>query len=457
MSRTLSRTQVAIRDHVRYDVQLPSSWEKHRFGIDRGGGGVGNTMADNSASAEMTGRVPGARRDWRRFSVRPRGPEPDRSRPRRFRLALLSTFPPTQCGLATFTQAKVEHLLQRSDVEVGVIRVVDRPGQAAAPVVHELVTGQRGATRRAAAVINNFDAVIVQHEYGIYGGRDGADILALLADVRVPVISVLHTVLADPTPHQHQVLAGVVRHSAGLVTMTQTGRDRLLERWDVDPEVVHVIPHGAEPNEQQPHDPSHGSELSILTWGLIGPGKGIEWAIESLVQLRDLEIPFRYDVVGQTHPRVREREGEAYRESLVQRARELGVADLVRFDDCYHDSESLRTIARSADLVLLPYDSREQVTSGVLTEAVVAGRPVVSTAFPHAVELLSDGAGILVPQRDPLAMGQALRRVLTEPETAEGMSRRARELAGTLHWGAVVDQYLGLARTLRRRQLTAAS
>lgn len=376
------------------------------------------------------------------------------------RLAFLSTYPPTQCGLATFTKAKVRHLVGRDDVQIGVVSVVDTVhGNPPDVVVHQWEIGETGSVRGAVATLNDYDAVVVQHEYGIYGGRDGADVVDLLDLVRVPVITVLHTVLSDPTNHQHLVLNRVARRSTALVTMTETARERLLAGWPVDPKKVSVIPHGAEPNEAHPTDPPHGDRPVILTWGLIGPGKGIEWGIEALAALRDLSTPPLYRVVGETHPRVKEREGEAYRESLIARARELGVADLVEFDDSYQDHETLLRTVRSADLVLLPYDSREQVTSGVLTEAVVAGKPVISTQFPHARELLGEGAGILVPQGDPHAIAAALRRALTDAEVTATMAARARELASRLHWSAVTDEYVELARSLvaQRRMSVAAS
>ena len=168
-----------------------------------------------------------------------------------------------------------------------------------------------------------------------------------------------------------------------------------------------LIPHGAatpgaEPagGDRRPTADPHG----LLTWGLLGPGKGIEWAIDALSMLSDLRPAPEYVIAGATHPKVRERHGEAYRDMLVDRAATAGVAGHVVFDDTYRDLESLTELIQSADLVVLPYDSRDQVTSGVLVDAVAAGRPVVSTAFPHAVELLASGAGIVVPQRDPEAL-----------------------------------------------------
>ena len=192
----------------------------------------------------------------------------------------------------------------------------------------------------------------------------------------------------------------------------------------------------------------------MLTWGLLGEGKGIEWALEALTGLGDLRPEPTYRVVGETHPKVLARDGEAYRERLERLVDRLDLARTVQFDARYLDIPALQRIVRPADVVLLPYDSPDQVTSGVLTEAVVAGKPVVSTAFPHAVELLSGGAGILVPRRDPAAIAAALRRVLTEPGLAQSMAAAARALAPGLLWSAVAEQYVELGTSLlhaRRR------
>ena len=191
-----------------------------------------------------------------------------------------------------------------------------------------------------------------------------------------------------------------------------------------------------------------GARPVILTWGLLGAGKGIEWAISAMSGLADLAPQPIYRVVGQTHPRVVEREGEAYREGLVAQVAALGLSDLVAFDNRYLDGPSLRAIVGSADVVLLPYDSRDQVTSGVLVEAVVAGKPVVSTRFPHAIEVLAGGAGLLVPQRDPDAIGSALRRILTQPALAGSMADTARALAPGLLWSAVAGEYLSVGQDL---------
>jgi glycosyltransferase involved in cell wall biosynthesis len=365
---------------------------------------------------------------------------------------ILSTYPPTQCGLATFTRALATHL-DGIGAEVGIVRVVDSVQPDEPLVAHQLVTSQPGAARLAAVGLNAFDVAVVQHEYGIFGGRDGADVLTVLDGVRVPVISVLHTVLTRPTRQQRRVLAGVIKASDVLVTMTHTARSRLLAGWDVAPEKVVVIAHGAvdtrvEGGPHGIHRASGDARPVILTWGLLGMGKGIEWAIQAMADLADVDPRPVYRVVGQTHPRVVEREGEAYREGLLAQVAELGLSDVVEFDNRYLDGPALRAIVRSADVVLLPYDSRDQVTSGVLVEAVVAGKPVVSTRFPHAVELLAGGAGLLVPQRDPDAIRSALHRILTQPALAGEMAETARNLAPGLLWAAVAGEYLAVGQHL---------
>jgi len=373
------------------------------------------------------------------------------------RFGILSTFPPTQCGLATFSSALATHLIE-AGADVSVVRLVDSRQPPVPLVSHQLVTGAPDEARAAAAALNACDVALVQHEYGIYGGPDGVDVLDVLARVRVPVITVLHTVLARPTPHQHEVLARVVAASSVTVTMTEAGRQELIAGWGVDPESVTVIAHGARDNQAGAGSDGrlHPAPV-VLTWGLLGEGKGIEWALEALAGLTDLRPRPTYRIVGQTHPKVLEHSGEAYRHRLERLVDRLDLGALVQLDDRYLDVPTLQRIVAAADVVLLPYDSPDQVTSGVLTEAVVAGKPVVSTAFPHAVELLSGGAGLLVPRRGPAAIRTALRRVLTEPGLAAAMGAASRGLAPGLLWSAVAGQYIDLgAGLLRARTLSAA-
>ncbi|GAA2603774.1 glycosyltransferase [Paractinoplanes durhamensis] len=362
----------------------------------------------------------------------------------------LSTYPPTQCGLATFNAALATQLNTNSGA--GVVRLLASDSSSggielernAPRVVHTWHTDNPGGWVSAANALNRYDVAILQHEYGIYPGDAGSEVLPLLRALKVPSIVVLHTVLSHPDPLQRRVLERIAATADAVVTMTDTARQRLNTGYDIDPRKISVIPHGAGSHDTTPradHDRPH-----LLTWGLLGPGKGIEWALRSLALLGDLDPAPAYTVAGRTHPKVLEQFGDAYRDSLKALGGSLGVTDAVRWLDVYLDQAELSRLIRSADVVVLPYDSTEQVTSGVLIEAVGAGVPVVATEFPHAVELLADGPGLLVPHQDPEAMASAIRHLLAEP----GIAGRLTGLAGgpTLRWPAVAARYQNLAGRL---------
>ncbi len=363
------------------------------------------------------------------------------------RFGFVSTFPPTQCGLATFTSALRGALLGSSNDEGWVVRLVD----AAAPrtgdeVVAQLINDDSASVRHAAAQLNLCDVAILQHEYGVYGGADGSQILHLLDQVSVPCIIVLHTVLTDPTPHQRQILESVVAKADAVVTMTMTARDRLATGYAVDMTKVCIIAHGAPALPTTMAEPTFRTgQFTVLTWGLLGPGKGIEWGIEAMAMLRDLAPMPRYVVAGQTHPKVLLDEGEAYRDRLREQVQQAGLGSWITFEGYYRTTSALASLVRAADVVLLPYDSTEQVTSGVLIEAIAAGKPVVATEFPHAREVLAGGAGILVPHRDPAAIAAALRSLSTRADVMSRMACAATETAPQLRWPVIADQYRELA------------
>jgi glycosyltransferase involved in cell wall biosynthesis len=307
--------------------------------------------------------------------------------------------------------------------------------------------GVPASLAQASVTLNGCDVAVVQHDYGLYGGTDGDEIVDVLRRLKVPSIVVAHTVLLEPTDHQRQVLEAVAEAASVVVVMALTARRRLCSRFKVDPSKVTVIPHGAVTPPPRPRSDPTGRPV-LLSWGLLGPGKGIEWAIDAMADLNDLWPRPRYVVAGSTHPKVLASEGEAYRDMLIARTWANGVASSVTFDPAYRDLRSLTGLIQDASIVVLPYDSRDQVTSGVLVDAIAAGRPVVATAFPHAVELLSNGAGMVVPHGDATALGAALRLLLTEPALAASMAREAARLAPSFGWPAVSRQYADLAERL---------
>jgi glycosyltransferase involved in cell wall biosynthesis len=358
---------------------------------------------------------------------------------------MVGTYPPTTCGLATFTSNLAAAIAAPgSGWCVKVIRVLDRPeDEVNDEVAAQWIANDERSLSRSLEVINSCDAVVLQHEYGLFAGRDGDSVLELIRGVHVPLIAVLHTVLTRPSAHQRFVLDEVIASATSTVVQSMAARSRLIALHDVDSDRVAVIPHGAVANVT-------GGLLddiprpAILTWGLLGPGKGIEHGIAAVGLLAGHSPAPTYIVAGRTHPKVAAAEGERYRNWLVDLCAAHEVSDLVRFDASYRDWDSLRALVRSVDVVLLPYDSTEQVSSGVLVEALAAGRPVVATKFPHAEELLASGAGLTVPQGDYPAMARALERVLYEPGLASLMSQRALREAAKLHWPVVGAAYRSL-------------
>ncbi|MDT4932759.1 MAG: hypothetical protein QOK11_651 [Pseudonocardiales bacterium] len=368
----------------------------------------------------------------------------------------VSTYPPTLCGLATFTASMYAELVTAGGDKGSVIRAVEAQQRRPGPeVVGELVAGDAASALRAARLLNDGDIAIVQHEYGVFGGPDGDEILLLLKELTIPSVVVLHTVLTEPTAHQREVLEAVAALADAVVTMTATARDRLAARYAVDMTKVSVIPHGAPPVRNTHAPVFRTGRPNVLTWGLIGPGKGIEWVIEAMAALRDLDPAPHYTVAGQTHPKVLLREGEAYRAGLVDRVNALGLSASVSFESHYRSGPALADLISSADIVVLPYDSTDQVTSGVLIEAVAALKPVIATRFPHAEELLGGGAGLLVPHKDPDAIADALRTLLGRRDLAADMARAAVASAPELLWPAVAERYRELADRLITARVAA--
>lgn len=364
----------------------------------------------------------------------------------------LSTYPPTRCGLATFTESLADALVLGDD-DGTVVRALERPEERArhrarslSRVRTDLIADDSLSAMRATMALNSCDVAIVQHEYGIYGGDDGDQVIDVLAALQVPTIVVLHTVLISPTRHQREVLTAVCSLASVVVVMTARAQQDLAVHYDVDLSRVHVVPHGVKHVALKQSEPHRGRV--VLTWGLLSPGKGVEWGIRAMAQLSDLTPDIEYIVAGQTHPKVLAHEGERYRDSLARLAGDLGVESSVRIDGHYLGAKQLAALIASADVVLLPYDSIDQATSGVLAEAVAAGVPVVATGFPHAVELLSSGAGTVVPHRDPAAIARAVREILTVPSVADHMHEAALRETNETTWSAVADRYRALGAGL---------
>jgi glycosyltransferase involved in cell wall biosynthesis len=372
---------------------------------------------------------------------------------RPLRFGMLSTYPPKLCGLATFAAALGAALIDQGH-EINAVRIDDGDGgvTGGGGFATTLVNGNATSIGEVAGVLSVNDIAVIQHEYGIFGGPDGDEVLDLLRALTVPALVVLHTVPLHPTAHQREVLETITRLADGTVVMSEAARSRLVAGYDVDDRWIFSIPHGASLPDlaDQAGAPGLPGGPQLLTWGLLGPGKGIEHAIDALTMCGDHTARPHYTVAGVTHPKVRVREGDRYRQSLIDRARRCWMSRSITFDDNYRTLAELTRFVASASVVILPYDSRDQVTSGVLVDAIAAGRPVIATAFPHAVELLGSGAGVVVPHEDPVALAAAISWVVADPAAWASMSAQCNRLARSLSWRAVARQYAGLATDLVR-------
>jgi len=291
-----------------------------------------------------------------------------------------------------------------------------------------------------------YDLLWIQHEFGIFGPDDGGSVLDLCRRSPLPIATTLHTVMVSPSDRQRTIIESLGDGSEVVVVMSKQAGRRLIERYDIDPEKVHVVPHGTQFSPRQWHGEHRRSRPTIVNWGLIGPGKGLETGIRAVALLRHIEPPPRLVIRGATHPNVKRREGEAYRDWLVELVGELGVQGSVEMSDEYMTPQELESLIHSADMALIPYDTTEQVTSGVLVDAIGAGLPVVATAFPHSLELLSSGAGRVVPQQDPKAMAAAIEALLTDPSALAAAGDEAKRVGRHFAWPRVAFEYERLAR-----------
>lgn len=370
---------------------------------------------------------------------------PQRPDTRDLSLSIISTYPPTRCGIGRFSHSLVQAITSTSpSTRVGVAKIAAEPDGTPDDVVEVAFDPTSPVARRTAARrMNTSDAVVLQHEYGLYGPDDGVAVVDLVQRIEAPLVSVMHTVRTSPSPRQREIIEALGRAGV-LVVLSHVARHQLLSAHDVDPAAVDVIPHGS---PWTPAAPPPGPRRRLISWGLLGPGKGIERALHALARV-DLDPPVTYDIVGQTHPNVLALHGQDYRLSLQHLAERLGLGDRVRFHDRYMADPELERVAAGADLVILPYDNDEQVCSGVLTDAVALGRPIVATAFPHAREFAAQGCGRAV-SHDPGAMARAIEEMLTDEKSYQAACSATTRVSPSLSWPGVASAYLQLAGGLR--------
>jgi glycosyltransferase involved in cell wall biosynthesis len=390
------------------------------------------------------------------------------SRAATVRVGVVSTYPPRPCGIGTFSRDLREALLEGDGVSaVDVVAIVREDDVEQAPeVVTRISKDQRGDYATAARVLDRRgdDVVVIQHEYGIFGGPDGSHILSLAAELRQPMVLTLHTVLSAPTVGQAETLRELCDLATLVCVFTETARRMILDARLVSPERVRVVPHGGPSGLLPPSDAVRRSpdpardagrrssgtiaaDRSVLaTFGLISDGKGIETAIAAMPAIVARHPSALYVIAGQTHPEVAKLHGEEYRISLERLARDLDMTDHIVFDDRFLDIEDLSAMLARTTIYLTPYRSREQIVSGALTFAIVAGCPTVSTPYFYAEDLLASGAGLLVPFDDPVALADAVVGLLDSPERLERARTEARAVGSKLTWPQVGRQTADVLR-----------
>lgn len=378
------------------------------------------------------------------------------------RVAFIGNSLPRRCGIATFTTDLELAVSALDEVTETTIIAMSDPGSdyAYPPMVRRAIAqGDPDDYLAAADFINGggFDVVCLQHEFGIFGGEAGGMVLALIAALKVPLVTTLHTVLDRPSAAQRRVMDAILAASARVIVMACKGRDILIETYGADPERIAVIPHGIpdvpfEPSDAAKQRLGFAGRKVILTFGLISPNKGIEVMIEAMPAVI-ADVPEAvYVVMGATHPHLLREAGEAYRESLIERVRKLGITDHVVFLNRFVDRPELLDHIAMCDTYVTPYLVAAQMTSGTLAYSHGLGRPVVSTPYWHAAELLADGSGVLVPFGDPVSLARAVAGLLGDEPSRAAMARQAYAASRPSTWANTAKRYAECFRAVSRME-----
>jgi glycosyltransferase involved in cell wall biosynthesis len=391
-----------------------------------------------------------ARRLGRQISEEPQAAAAPATRLRK--IAVLGNHLPRQCGIATFTtDLSASVSAEFPALECFVLAMNDPGRRYAYPerVRFEISAASVSSYRRAADFLNVslVELLCVQHEYGIFGGKAGSHVLALLSDLRMPVVTTLHTVLAAPNPQQRLAMDELTRLSERLVVMSAQGASLLREVHHVPDAKIDFIPHGIPslPNaERSKHRLGVEGKSVILTFGLLSPDKGIEHVIDALPAILARHPDTLYVVLGATHPHVKEHHGETYRIMLETRARTLGVAGSIHFHDRFVNQDELTEFLSAADVYVTPYLNPEQITSGTLAYALGSGKAVISTPYSYARELLSEGRGVLVPwpKDDPQGIERAVIDLLDDDRRLLALRERAAAFGRNMLWPEVARSYV---------------
>jgi len=367
-------------------------------------------------------------------------------------IAFLSTYPPRECGLATFTQDIVVQMSEiQSTSQSKVIAVSNESMRYDDKVIMELTQGDRKSYTRTAAKLNNSDIelLVIEHEYGIYGGEWGEYLLDLINNLQIPFVTTLHTVLPEPDDKQRYILNVLGRKGQKIITMAKNTVDILKNVYGIDPSKIEVINHGVpcmpmKSRERLKAESGLEGRFVISTFGLLGPGKGLEYGVEAIAKVAKSHKDVLYFILGQTHPAIKKVSGESYRNTLAAMVSQLGIEDNVMFINKYLTKEEIVRYLKLSDIYMTPYLNKDQAVSGTLAYAAGYGRVIVSTPYNYAKEMLSQGRGLLAKFMDSESIADCIEYVLEHPEEKKEMERKTLETGKTMMWKYVAEEYKDL-------------
>jgi glycosyltransferase involved in cell wall biosynthesis len=379
------------------------------------------------------------------------------------RVAFLGSYPPRECGIGTFTYDLVSAYDAIDPSRLSSVIAVNDYGQMydydlhdyQGRVRYQIEADELDTYLEVADEINRsrIQIVNVQHEYGLFGGEDGEYIVEFMRRLNKPVVVTLHTVLPRPDGHFREITQAVFNEAAAVVVLARAAAPMILDNYDLPAERLHVIPHGIPVFTRKESIRRRtkkllglGTRPLLSTFGLIGPSKAIEYVIQALPSIVEHQPQVLYLVIGETHPHIRQREGEAYRNSLSDLARSLGVQKHVRFNNRFLSNSELIRYLAATDVYIMAYLNKDQIVSGTLAYAVGCGKAVVATPFVYAEEMLSDGRGIIVPFKDPDAIAVAVNSLLDDRRKLLAMEERAYRFSRPMTWPNVARAYLELFR-----------
>jgi glycosyltransferase involved in cell wall biosynthesis len=379
------------------------------------------------------------------------------------RIAFIGNSLPRRCGIATFTTHLHQAVVAADpDIETAIVAMTDHNHEYEYPadVGFQIRDDKLEDYFMAAEYLNtgNFDVVCLQHEFGIFGGEAGSHLMLLLTRLKMPIVTTLHTVLAEPTPMQRRIIREIIDLSSKVIVMAEKGRNLLQSVYGASAAKIELIAHGI-PDFQFLEPDAAKAQLGfadrhvILTFGLLSPNKGIEVMIDAMPSILDKCPDAVYVVLGATHPHLVRQHGESYRESLVARVNELGIGRSVEFHDHFVDQEMLLAYISMCDVYVTPYLNEAQMTSGTLAYSFGLGKAVVSTPYWHAQELLADDRGIIVPFGDHVTIGSEIGDLLTNVDRRQALRERAYTVSRAMTWEQSAKHYLHAFRNANRGKI----